>query len=185
MTIAGVRVRIHPLLWPMALAAIWLGEGQRLTATTLALCSHECAHILAAQLAGCHGLELELLPFGGAARLPDVWLLRPWQRITVALAGPCVNLLTLLFLSAAFWWGVCSGPFPVLLLKSSAMLLAFNLLPALPLDGGCALLALTGKEDILRALSLCCASGLLFAAAAGQRLLCLPALFLLWKNFRP
>lgn len=129
----------------MAALAIMMGEGERLLTTGIALMAHECAHILAAGWMGTDEMELELLPFGGAARLPDLWLLRPGQTILVSLAGPAVNLLAALALSAGFWWGVPVSSFAVRFLESNLMLLLFNLLPALPLDGGRIFCALLGR----------------------------------------
>src|SRR5262249_36836735 len=108
---------------------------------------HELGHALTARRFGIRTLDIVLLPIGGVARL-DRMPERPREEILVAIAGPAVNLAIVLVLVAA---GVARwplrieeltrGPLPFLFLVNFAML-AFNLIPAFPMDGGRVLRAL-------------------------------------------
>ena len=121
---------------------------------------HELGHSLVAQRFGVKVREIVLLPIGGVARLlrdPS----KPWQELLIAIAGPLVNvaiagLLTLAAVAAfgpGWVWSALGGGFGgssaggLYLEASGASLLAwlltgnllvavFNMIPALPMDGG-------------------------------------------------
>lgn len=125
---------------------------QALTAFSVVLL-HELAHALAAKARGISLREIELLPFGGVARTDGGIEADPGTEAFVALAGPALNLI----LAGAAWaarelvaalpseWGRS-------FIEINAVLAAFNLLPALPLDGGRILRAgLSCRIGLLRA----------------------------------
>jgi Zn-dependent protease/predicted transcriptional regulator len=125
---------------------------------------HELGHSFAANRFGIRTRNILLLPFGGAAnleRMPEI----PRQELMVFLAGPLVNLLIAvaifcgLMLNARETFGggttfsieqaqnilTLSEPATSLweqMFLVNIFLAVFNLLPALPLDGGRALRAL-------------------------------------------
>ena len=145
--VCGVPVRLNPLTLPMLLIACWLGGGREAAVLTVCVLLHEAGHMLMARLLRVRVVELELMPVGGAARLESVWGLRPAQLIATALAGPAVNLLLVVSGVAAASAGVRDLSMPV---RVNLALLLFNLLPALPMDGGrivCAVLARFMKPE--------------------------------------
>ncbi|HEX3031492.1 MAG TPA: M50 family metallopeptidase [Bacillota bacterium] len=102
---------------------------------------HELFHVLTARSLGIRVSEIELLPFGGVARMDDLLELKPELELKVAVAGPLSNLLLLLAMIAARTYGLGSDLFWTseavqYLEKANILMLAFNLMPALPLDGG-------------------------------------------------
>ena len=112
---------------------------------------HELGHALTAQRFGIRTRDITLLPIGGLARLekmPD----KPLQELTVALAGPAVNVvIAFLIVAGRALTGTAAeitpevlleGPFWERLMIVNIVLVLFNMLPAFPMDGGRALRAM-------------------------------------------
>lgn len=102
---------------------------------------HELFHVVTAGWMGIKVREIELLPFGGVAKMEDLLELRPSVEMKVALAGPFSNALLLALLWSLRIYGIGSEEFWLsadmkFLQRANILMLAFNLLPALPLDGG-------------------------------------------------
>lgn len=135
----GIAFQVHPALVLMGAVALWLGEGETLIAFAPALLLHEAAHLAAAHILGIRVESIELMPFGAAVRMENLWRIRAGQLAAVALAGPAMNLAILLSCAALAWARVLPDAWAVLCIKANASILLFNLLPALPLDGGRAL----------------------------------------------
>lgn len=103
---------------------------------------HELGHAAVARMLGVNVMEVELLPFGGQAKIEDFTGLDPEKEIYVAAAGPVISLS----LAAFLWMAVpeCSSMM-TLFIRLNLFLGIFNLLPALPLDGGRILRSILSK----------------------------------------
>ena len=146
LTVCGAQVRIHPLalLLPLLAAALGLGEG--VLALLVSLLLHESGHLLAARLARVRVESLSATPFGCGLQLGNLYALSPGQTLAVSAGGPGMSLLVLLADGALAHWGLLSPAFAGTLARVTLALFLFNLLPALPLDGGRMLYALTSKR---------------------------------------
>ena len=160
--VAGIELRVHLSFLLVILLGAWQwgGLGLRgavfgivLTLLTFASVTlHELGHSLVAKAFGIPVKDITLYPIGGVARLgrrPKT----PGQEFLIAIAGPAVNVVLALGLGA---WGVALYTQPVLkdalmnarteqptmitlfaiMILSNAILAVFNMLPALPMDGG-------------------------------------------------
>jgi Zn-dependent protease/CBS domain-containing protein len=166
-SVSGIAIRVH-FTFALLLAAFasHLGEQQGLRGALfgllLVLCLfscvvlHELGHALVAQRLGVVVREIVLLPIGGVARLLSEPK-RPLHELLIALSGPLVNVV----LALAAFLALQGGPIlPLSALSNEAIttpstravllilfygnlsLAAFNMLPALPMDGGRVLRAL-------------------------------------------
>lgn len=167
-SVSGIAIRVH-FTFALLVAAVasHLGEkaGARgavfgiLLVLSLFACVvlHELGHALVAQRFGVAVREIVLLPIGGVARLLSEPK-KPLHELCIALSGPLVNVVLALVAFAALggrvpeldWNTVQTRAIAapsvesvlVLLLYGNLTLAAFNMLPALPMDGGRVLRAL-------------------------------------------
>src|SRR5438132_11990150 len=198
--IAGIQLRIHItfLLLIGWLAIGYYAEGGSAAAAgrilfilLLFACVvlHEFGHALAAKAFGINTPDITLLPIGGVARLermPE----EPKQELLIAVAGPAVNVVIALGLFLA--GGSFINPFvnPAApervglvsqLLIINVLLVAFNLLPAFPMDGGRVLRALLAtRMSYARATQIAATVGQGFAFVFGFIGLIIPNPFLIF-----
>ena len=92
---------------------------------------HECAHIAVTRRLGIKIEKVEILPFGITARLCDEGIKRTSDEIIIAVVGPLSN-----FLIAFMAYGLADGWWQTYIVCTSLVIGVFNLIPALPLDGG-------------------------------------------------
>lgn len=152
--IAGIPVQCHVtfllmVVWIAVSQGLFTGQpGRALAAVALVLLVflcvvlHELGHALAARRYGVRTRDITLLPIGGLARLermPD----KPSQELVVALAGPAVNVviaaamgLVLHGLSRPIVDLALQGSLLESLLAVNVWMIAFNMIPAFPMDGG-------------------------------------------------
>jgi len=162
--VAGIKILVH---WTFVLLLGWVAftESQRggdLNAILMAIAFiltvffcvvlHELGHALTAQRYHIQTKMITLLPIGGVAsleKMPE----KPKQELLIALAGPAVNVVIAFILwlvlpplqqapPEAFFNRITSANFFYLLLFVNIVLVAFNAIPAFPMDGGRVLRAL-------------------------------------------
>ncbi len=97
---------------------------------------HEMGHVVAAAGYGLRVQEIELLPFGGVARIEGDIASAPVTETYVAAAGPLTNAFLALLGYLLYRLGIGNRYWLGFFIQWNIMLGAFNLLPAFPLDGG-------------------------------------------------
>ena len=148
--IAGVKLRVDPLLLALCVPAALFGMLSPLLVAFACVLVHEMAHVLMARVLGVKTQSVSLLPFGGVAKMERAPSGR--SEFLIALAGPVANLL----LVQVLLWVFPNQYSPALSLwvQSNLAIGLFNLLPAVPLDGGrmlCACLQpIVGMERAMR-----------------------------------
>lgn len=173
----GVRFSLPLLTLLFPPLALHLGMRGSFAGVVLALSVHELAHVLAAAALGVRITEIRLMPFGGSARMENPYGLPMHRLLLVAAAGPGINLLLGVFFAALAQWRILPASAAQQHVQANLVLGFFNLLPALPLDGGRMLYALLqrplGQERAMLLgvwLGWALAALLLAGAAVGARI---------------
>jgi len=152
-TLLGFPVEINfSFLLLLAFVFVALGGFAGVVIVCLAFASvllHELGHALVARRLGVHTTGIELGFFGGAAKMVDIPR-KASTEIEIAVAGPIVSLALAglgLGLGAATHLSIFSW-----IGWTNLILALFNLIPALPMDGGRILrAALTTRMSFVRA----------------------------------
>ena len=134
-SLGRIRLRLHPLL-PLLWLVAGIGGVSRLLSALCALLLHEGGHFAAAQLCGAVITEVEITPLGGVMTVEDPEALSSGRKFLLAGFGPLFSLGGCLLAPALFSSGIMPFSFACSFAKSNLLLLLFNLLPVLPLDGG-------------------------------------------------
>ncbi|MCY0876319.1 MAG: site-2 protease family protein [Firmicutes bacterium] len=137
MKIRGIAIRINPLFLVVAAVAAYGHALPEVMGLFFVVILHELGHVLAAAKLGYQTETIELLPFGGVARLRSGHFgFTPSHETIIAICGPLVNLALALGGALLHLCGLLSGPSTQAFVTLNLTLLFFNLLPGLPLDGG-------------------------------------------------
>ncbi|NMA96227.1 MAG: hypothetical protein GX974_09340 [Clostridiales bacterium] len=139
-------IEIYVNRWLLAMLAIFItvGFGIKLLTIFMAILIHELAHVLTARALGLQVKQIEMYPFGGLIKIETYLELDPGNEIIISLAGPIINtvvVIVYLALSMRFQIDVNED-----FIRANLMLASFNILPALPLDGGRAVRAMLSRE---------------------------------------
>ena len=132
------------LLWRGGLLGVWY-VGIAFASVLL----HELGHALVARRLGVRVTGIELSFFGGAAKMIDMPRTARHE-LAIAAAGPAVSLV---LAGLGLGLGVALGSSTLAVIGMINLVIAgFNLLPALPMDGGRILRALLSyRMDFVRA----------------------------------
>lgn len=134
--IGGIPLLLNPFFL-LLLGGAALGGFLREALILFTIVSlHEGAHALVARGLGLQVMEIELFPFGGVARLEEALELDPQAEKHVALAGPLFNFVLAGGALALYMNQVWVSEGLLFFVRLNLILGFFNLLPALPLDGG-------------------------------------------------
>ncbi len=164
---------VHPFTWVLALLMVLLGQGETLLAYSIALLVHEAGHYMPTISFRCQPQRMEITPFGAMAAVEEYQAIKPSRQFLIALCGPLANLLLLLVLMSLFYLDIISS-WMVSLFKANLLLMLFNLMPVLPLDGGRMLQSLLNRKTdwrkssrILAGIGMAFGAGIVLLALAG------------------
>lgn len=136
LTVGGVGFRVHLLFVLLLFALAWTGRGVEALVVFGVVLAHELAHVAAAKGCGLVVREVELLPFGGVARLEGLMETDPSVEAAVAWAGPATNVALIGLGLLAWRLQALPDRWAWFFIGANVAVAAVNLLPALPLDGG-------------------------------------------------
>ncbi|HSU78848.1 MAG TPA: site-2 protease family protein [Candidatus Angelobacter sp.] len=139
------KFHIHPVFWVVLAGGLLTGHVWDIVTVFFIVMVHEMGHACVASYFKWRITAIELLPFGGVAKV-DEHGNRPFkEELLVTLAGPIQHLwlpgISYLLLRTPFW----NVDNHVVFLTANTTILIFNLLPIWPLDGGKFLFLLLSK----------------------------------------
>jgi stage IV sporulation protein FB len=136
------KVRIHPVFWLVLGAGILTGHFWEVVTVFFIVIVHECGHTFVALRFGWRLESVEILPFGGVAKVDEHGTRPLKEEWWVTIAGPLQHLwlpiISFSLLGSSFW----NAENHHIFMERNWMIFAFNLLPIWPLDGGKVLLLL-------------------------------------------
>ena len=161
-----MKISIHPLFFAVLIFSALFGGLLICIICVLTALLHECGHIFCAARYGYECERIRLMPYGAAA-VCDIDGISAVDEIKLALAGPAVNAAICVATAGLWWFFPQTYAYTDIIMYASLAMLAVNLLPAYPLDGGrvagCLLSRLFGQkiaDVVLRVLNLIVAAAL-------------------------
>lgn len=133
------KIRMHPIMIPIIIYLIATAQLAHYSIIICSLLFHELGHIAAAKWTGHKLTSCTILPYGGAIKIKNLYLAPPHHQWLIAIAGPLATAV--LYLIAQLF----DFPGQAFFNKVQLTILALNLIPILPLDGGQALKAILPK----------------------------------------
>ncbi|MEA4960477.1 M50 family metallopeptidase [Lutispora sp.] len=127
-----MRIKINISFILFLFISIYMGLWQSALVIFMSVLLHELGHSIIARCFKIKVLEIQLFPFGGIAFTENIAKYGGRIELIVALAGPFVSM----FVAAAFYFFGEEFFLSSMIIKYNAVLFLFNLIPALPLDGG-------------------------------------------------
>lgn len=148
----GVPLVLNIYFLILMLVLLVLGQIAKAGLLFLSVLIHEFGHAMSARRRGLLVREVELLPFGGVAKIDDLLEVDPRVEVGVAMAGPLVNAAVAFTTLLLRQYRLVPAEEAAFFLQCNLAVAVFNLLPALPLDGGRMLrAALVGRYGFRRA----------------------------------
>lgn len=134
--ICGIEFRVNPFLVLLLLVYSSAGLVRETLVAFWIVVLHELAHIAVASCFGFRAERVEFLPFGGVAVFSEPLALQPAAEAITAAAGPVHNFAFAVFAAVLQRNGHIAPNFARFLVETNLAIGIFNLLPAIPLDGG-------------------------------------------------
>lgn len=136
LTIAGTRLRVHPLFFLLLFVLVWAERIVQGLTVFAVVVLHEFGHVAAARGYGVDVTEVELLPFGGVARIDGLIETDPSVEAGIAMAGPLTNVFLLVLGFALSTFELADAEWVRFFVWTNVVIIGVNAVPALPLDGG-------------------------------------------------
>ncbi|PKR79116.1 hypothetical protein CEY16_05025 [Halalkalibacillus sediminis] len=128
-------IYLHPLLFLMLIASYFLGMFIELFSFLVIVTIHELGHFVAAKYFKWNVRRLVLWPFGGVMETEDFYNRPRKEELIVILAGPIQHVWI-----AVFLWAMPLSFGEHIMIERlwliNLLVLGFNLIPIMPLDGG-------------------------------------------------
>nr|WP_289036778.1 site-2 protease family protein [uncultured Allobacillus sp.] len=128
-------IQIHPLLLILLLLSYFFGLFIEMAALFLLIFIHECGHLTVAKYFQWEVTRLVIWPFGGVMETKDFYNRPTHEELWVTIAGPIQHIWIYGLIHLLSFTSIPDYYLDQFIWMNT-ILLVFNLLPILPLDGG-------------------------------------------------
>lgn len=128
------KISINPFFWLIIFGSIFTGQFIEIITLFAVVIIHELGHVFAAKSYGWRILEVQLLPFGGMAKVEQKND-SIWEELIVAVSGPLQNLIMIAIAILFQQFNLWSNEWTTFFIEANLLIGLFNLLPISPLDG--------------------------------------------------
>ncbi|GAB0168746.1 stage IV sporulation protein FB [Lysinibacillus sp. CTST325] len=125
-----MKIKLHLLCIPLVFLMIFTGQIAYYAIILTSLLWHEVGHLLMAMLCGVKVKSCVITPYGGEIEFENPAVVPATSLLWIALGGP---IATILGIGLAFFMPELLA---IKLINVQLVLLAINVLPIIPLDGG-------------------------------------------------
>ncbi|MGU3350938.1 stage IV sporulation intramembrane metalloprotease SpoIVFB [Bacillus sp. M5A3_1b] len=130
------KISVHPLFWVIIVIGIFTARFKELLLLFCIVLIHELGHAFAAAHYNWRIKKIQLLPFGGVAELEEHGNKSLIEELVVVIAGPIQHIWMMVVGYIVFEAGWLGADLYYFFIWNNIIILAFNLLPIWPLDGG-------------------------------------------------
>lgn len=127
-----MRIKVNIFFILFLFIAVYFGYAKEISVIFFSVLLHELGHVAFALKLKVFVEEIELFPFGGIARIENISKFGGYTEAKISAAGPLISgIIALICFFSPF-----KSSYIELFFKYNFALFVFNILPALPLDGG-------------------------------------------------
>lgn len=134
--ILDIKVKIDFFFILILISSFLAGLGVNMLSALIALFFHEFGHIMLSRNLGIKVEGIDILPFGGRIKILNLDEVPADMEMMIAIAGPMINFAVSIFLFFLVHQDMLPSQIGYHLINYQLLIGLFNMLPALPLDGG-------------------------------------------------
>lgn len=147
------KIKLHPLFLIVGLYAILSGKGEYFVICVGTSVIHEFGHIAMAKYCNVLTNSICIMPYGAVVNA-NLGKINKLDDIKIALAGPLLNLVFAILVTALWWLFPIVFHYTNLLVMVNVAIGIINLLPCYPLDGGRILISILSYKFSYKVASL-------------------------------
>lgn len=139
------QIYVSPLTVIYIILALFLGRFSFVFFHFFCSFIHEMSHVITSRALKKEVREIAFLPIGFFARIDELEDMSPWKQIIILLAGPFSYFISNAIIVLLYRYNLLSIYGFNMAKEANLMILIFNLIPIIPLDGGRVIKALLLK----------------------------------------
>ena len=131
-----IKISIHNITYIFLLISFFSGYFEYMYLLLLIIIIHECGHAIFAKIINFKFDKIVIYPFGGITIYNEDLNVNTNKELFVLIGGIYFQLLFLILISILYKYGFITEHVFTIFKKINILLISFNFLPILPLDGG-------------------------------------------------